>query len=62
MAKKGTNVMVVSNDDWQAKNDLDTMMEYERICKDPKRKAKVQALAKQKMMAMAAVVAEADED
>lgn len=62
MAKKGTGVTPVSEDDWQARNDLETMMEYERICKDPKRKAKVQALAKQKMMAMAAVAAEAEED
>lgn len=62
MAKKGTGMIAVSDDDWQTKHDLETMMEYERICKDPKRKAKAQALAKQKMMSMAAVAAEADED
>lgn len=61
MAKK-TGTLAVSDDDWKTRQDLETMMEYERICKDPKRKARAQALAKQKMMSMAAVAAETNKD
>lgn len=45
-------------DDWQAESDLRTMIEYEAICKDPKRMAKVQALAKSRMMEMASIATE----
>lgn len=61
MAKrKASSLAVVSDDDWQAKCDLDTLIEAERIEKDPKRKAKAQALAKKRMMEAAAVAAESE--
>ena len=51
-----TNVAApVGVDDWQTEDDLRTLMRAEEIEKDPKRFAKVKAMAKKKMMDMAAV-------
>jgi hypothetical protein len=59
--KKSSNTiaMTKSEDDWQCESDLRTLMEAEKIKNDPKRLAKVQAMAKQKMMAVASIAAEA---
>ena len=56
-SKKSQDVLasVPSSDRWQVERDLETLMECERIEKDPKRLTRVQALAKEKMMSMAAV-------
>lgn len=43
------------HEDWQCEEDLRTMVRAEEIKKDPKRFAKVTAMAKQKMMDVAAV-------
>lgn len=48
----------VPSDDWRVESDLNTLIEAERIEKDPKRLAKVQALAKQKMLETATIAAE----
>jgi hypothetical protein len=53
MAKK--NSPVAPADDWQVESDLRTMVDCKAIEADPKRLAKVQALAKQKMMAHASI-------
>lgn len=45
-------------DDWQAEEDLRTMIRCEEIEKDPKRLARVQALAKSRMMEMASIATE----
>lgn len=45
-------------DDWQAEDDLRTMIRCEEIEKDPKRLARVQALAKSRMMEMASIATE----
>jgi hypothetical protein len=50
--------IAVPVDDWKTESDLNTMIEAERIEKDPKRLAKVQALAKRKMIETAAIAAE----
>jgi hypothetical protein len=42
-------------DDWETRNDLDTLMAAHKIHSDPKRHAKAKALAKAKMMSMARV-------
>lgn len=42
---------------WRVEDDLRTMLDAEKIEKDPKRYAKVKALAKQKMMDVAAIAA-----
>ena len=58
MAKKsrGNSIATVSGeDDWQTESDLRTLMECEKIEKDPKRLAKVQALAKKKLLEVAAI-------
>lgn len=49
------------SDDWRVESDLSTMIEAEKIERDPKRLAKVQALAKQRMLEVAAVAAEGKE-
>lgn len=56
--KKGSGIVAVSDDDWECENDLRTMIEAERIEKDPKRMAKVRALAKKRMLESAAIAAE----
>lgn len=49
-------------DDWQVESDLRTLMECEKIEKDPKRMAKVRALAKKKLMEVASIAAESGKD
>lgn len=58
--KKSSNAISVTKheDDWQVESDLRTMIECEKIEADPKRLAKVQAMAKQRMMDMAAIATE----
>lgn len=59
MAKKSNVIaMTKAEDDWQAESDLRTMIECEKIEADPKRLAKVQALAKKRMMEVASIAAE----
>lgn len=62
MAKSNKITAVKAEDDWRAESDLHTLMEAEKIKRDPKRLAKAQALAKQKMMDVAAVASEAGEN
>jgi hypothetical protein len=62
MAKASTKSIAKSEYDWQAEDDLRTMMASEEIEKDPKRLAKVQALAKKKMLDMAALASEGKDD
>lgn len=52
----------VPSDDWRVKSDLNTMIEAEKIEKDPKRLAKVRALAKQRMMDAAAIASEGKDE
>lgn len=59
MAKKSNAISVTKHeDDWQVESDLRTMIECEKIEVDPKRLAKVQALAKKRMMEVAAIASE----
>lgn len=48
--------------DWQTESDLRTMMESEAIESDPKRLAKVQALAKKKLLDFASIASEGPKD
>lgn len=59
---KNAIASIKSEDDWQVESDLRTLIECEKIEKDAKRLAKAQALAKQRMMDMAAVAAEGPAD
>lgn len=63
MAKKSNSIAITkSEDDWQVESDLRTVIECEKIEADPKRLAKVQALAKKRMMEVAAIASESAKD
>jgi len=51
-----------SQDDWKTESDLRTLTEAEAIERDPKRLAKAQALAKKKLLELAAIAAEGPND
>ena len=54
------NVTSVGETDWRAEGDLSTLLEAKKIEADKRRMAKVRALAKQKMLDVACVAADAD--
>ena len=56
--RKMSMAVTAASDDWQTEEDLRTLCRAEEIEKDPKRMAKVTALAQKKMVEMAGVVAE----
>lgn len=60
MATKGI-ATVKGQDDWQTESDLRILIEADCIRKDKKRLTKAQALAKEKMMEVAAVASEGDD-
>lgn len=63
MAKKRINLASAeSENDWRAESDLSTLMEAERIEKDPKRLAAAQKLAKSKLLPLAAIAAEGKDE
>lgn len=49
---------IPSDQHWRVEGDLSTLMEAEKIKSDPKRLAAAQALAKEKMMAVAKVASD----
>ena len=61
-AKSNTVAMRRGEDDWQVESDLRTMMECEKIEKDPKRLAAVQRMAKSKLIELAGIAAEGKDD
>lgn len=50
------------DEDWKVESDLRTLLDAEKIEKDPKRLAKVRALAKQKMLDVAAIAGGEDSE
>lgn len=48
--------------DWRVESDLRTIIDAEKIKRDPKRYQKVQQLAKKRMLEVAEVAAESGED
>lgn len=52
----------MASSDWQVEHDLDILIECEKIESDPKRLAKAQALAKRRMLEVAAVAAEGKDE
>ncbi len=54
------SAMLAEEENWRAESDLRTLIECEKIEKDPKRFKAAKDLAKKKMMEVAAVAAEAD--
>jgi hypothetical protein len=56
MAKNKTaEVLIKADEEWRVESDLRTMIEAEAIKQDAKRYAKVQAMAKKRMMETAKV-------
>ncbi len=53
--KKSSGCCIGSDEEWRVQNDLDTLMRAKEIRNDPKRFAKVQTLAKQKLTEIASV-------
>lgn len=61
MAKiKAVGISIKDDERWRVEHDLETLMNAEKIKADPKRLAKAQALAKQKMMEAASVASSVD--
>lgn len=63
--KKSRDVAVpmkVSDDDWKARQDFETMIEAEKIERDPKRMGKVKALAQQRMLDAAKIASEGKDE
>lgn len=59
---KKPEVAIKPDEEWRVESDLRTLMEAEKIEKDPKRMAKVRAMAKKKMMEAAAFASEGQDE
>lgn len=55
---KSKAIAIKPDEEWRVEADLHTLMEAEKIKKDPKRMAKVRALAQEKMMDVASIASE----
>jgi hypothetical protein len=63
MAKrKSLSTAVPSENDWRTESDMSTLMEAEKIEKDPKRMEAVRKLAKSRLLGLAAIAAEGEDD
>lgn len=62
MPKVSSNTIAAQEAKWRAERDLETLMECERIEKDPKRLAAAQKLAKERLMDLAGVASEGPKD
>lgn len=62
MAKKRSlNGSINPDDEWQVEDDMRTLMRAKEIQADPKRMARVKAMARKKLEQVASVMGEADE-
>ncbi len=59
--KVTASAMLKDDEKWRVESDMRTLMEAEAIKNDPKRYAKVQAMAKQKMMEVAKIASDTDD-
>ncbi len=60
---KSNKVKIAEDEEWRVESDLRTLMDAEKIRRDPKRLAKAKALAKARMLEAAAVAsAESTDD
>lgn len=60
MAKRSP-VAIKDDEEWQVEDDMRTLMRAKEIQADPKRMAKVKAMARKKLEQVASVMGEADE-
>ena len=62
MAKKSNRLTTISpSEEWRVEDDMRILMQCKEIESDPKRMAKVRALAKKKLEQVASVMAETSE-
>lgn len=60
---KANKVNIAEDEEWRVDRDLRTLMDAEKIRRDPKRMAKAKAMAKERMLEAATVAsAESTED
>lgn len=59
---KSKAIAIKPDEEWRVEADLRTLMEAEKIEKDPKRMAKVRALAQKKMMEVASIASEGKDE
>lgn len=59
---KSKAIAIKPDEEWRAEADLHTLIEAEKIKADPKRYAKAQAIAKKKMMEVAKVASEGNDE
>lgn len=59
---KSKAIAIKPDEEWRVEADLRTLMEAEKIEKDPKRMAKVRALAQKKMMEAASFASEGKDE
>ena len=62
MAKGNKVVKSAEDDEWRVESDLRTLMDAEKIRRDPKRLAKAKALAKERVLEASAVASAEPED
>ncbi len=60
MKKNSANAVIKDDEKWKVESDLRTMIEAETIKNDPKRFAKVQQLAKERMTEVAKLASKED--
>ena len=61
MAKARKSLDATPETDWRTETDLNTLVEAEKIEKDPKRMAAVSKLAKSRLLGLASIAAEGGE-
>lgn len=62
MAKKsGNGAMIKADEEWRVEDDMRTLMRAKEIEADPKRMARVKAMAEKKLKEVAGVLSEASE-
>lgn len=62
MMAKNNHVKIAEDEEWRVDSDLRTLVDAEKIRRDPKRLAKAQALAKARMLEVASVASAEPED
>ena len=59
---KSNAIAIKPDEEWRVEADLHTLMKAEKIKEDPKRMAKVRALAQKKMMEVASIASEGKDE
>ena len=59
---KNNHVKIAEDEEWRVESDLRTLMDAEKIRRDPKRLAKAKALAKERVLEAASVASAEPED